>query len=169
MISQMAFPALVPALQARKVDYALLIEPWVSDVVAKGGYVAFSLDAHFEHFALTGVSATDATLAERPQIARAVVRALSEGVRVFYENELRVLEIARARFPSDSETSLRNGLKRMRDDAIYPRCLRVTEQAWDPAIEVRRDIGDLPPNIRPFADYVDNTFAIDACGATGQP
>lgn len=162
-IRQIAFPGLVPAIETGQADYALLIEPWVTQVEQKGGKVAFSLMDYYPHFALTGVTTSDAQLQKDPEIATKFTKALTEAVRVFYDDPAAALRAAKTRFPQETDEVLRRAVERARTSKIYPRCLAVTEAAWTPAIQLRRQLGDLQRDPAPMADYVENKFAQTAC------
>lgn len=162
-IHQVAFPGLVPALRANAADYALLIEPWVSQAVAEGGTVGFSLMDQYPHFALTGVTTSDQTLRINPQVVQRFLAALTEGIQVFYQNEEAAFRAARKQFPQEPEAILRAAVARHRQARIYPNCLVMTEAAWGPAIRLRQNTGDLEGAAAPLTTYVDTVAARRAC------
>ena len=168
-IRQVAPSALVPALQAGEADYALLIEPWVSGVVQSGGHVAFSLTDYFPEFALTGLTTNMKMIQQHPSTVKNVVLALTEAVQVFYTNEERTLRVAVKHFPDEKPDQLKAGIIRMRADKIYPRILTVTDKAWNAAVQLRRDTGDLTKPPQPMVEYVDNSFAQEAGRTVLQP
>lgn len=161
-IHQVAPPGLVPALRAGSADYALLIEPWVSQVLSEGGRIGFSLNDYYPEFALTGITASDETLAEMPEIAEALLSALTVAIEVFYADEETALRAARLRFPDESVEILRSALGRLRQGRIYPECLVMREPAWEAAIGLRIAIGDLTGPLQ-SGQYVDNSFAKHSC------
>jgi NitT/TauT family transport system substrate-binding protein len=167
-IRQVAPPALVPTLQAGEADYALLIEPWVSGVVQSGGHVAFSLTDYYPEFALTGLTSNMKTIQQDPATVENVVLALTEAVQIFYGDEERSLRVAVKHFPDEKPEQLKTGISRMRSDKIYPRVLSVSEKAWDAALQLRRDTGDLTKPAQPIGEYVDNSFAQKAASDGGQ-
>lgn len=154
-IHQIAPSGLVPSLKAGQADYALLIEPWVSAVVRDGGSVAFSLMDYYRHFALTGVTTSTDLLNKSPDIAIRLLEALIEATRIFYNDPARTLQIARQRFSGERPEDLEKGLDRMRRDRIYPQNLQMTQDAWDPAVNLRREIGDLERAPASMNVYVD--------------
>lgn len=168
-IRQVSAPALVPTLQAGEADYAVLIEPWVSGVVASGGHVAFSLMDYYREFALTGLTCSSETLRKDPETIGKIVTALTESVKLFYNDEARTLRVAQKHFANENQENLKAGLARMRADKIFPRSLIVTENAWQAAIQLRKDTGDLAGTPLPMADYVENRFAAQAASASAQP
>lgn len=162
-IRQIAFPGLVPAIETGQADYALLIEPWVTQVEQKGGKVAFSLMDYYPHFALTGVTTSEAYLQNDPATATKFVKAMTEAVRIFYDDPAAALRAAKTRFPQEPDVVLQRAIERERTSKIYPRCLAVTEAAWSPAIQLRKQLGDLRNDPAPMAEYVENRFAQAAC------
>lgn len=162
-IHQVAFPGLVPALRADAADYAVLIEPWVSQVVAEGGTVGFSMMDQYPHFALTGVTTSVQTLGANPEVVQRFLNALTEGVRIFYQDEEAAFRAARKQFPQEPEAILRAAVARHRQARIHPDCLVMTEAAWAPAIRLRQDTGDLEGAAAPLSTYVDTVAARRAC------
>ena len=162
-IFQVGPAGLVPALRAGDADFALLIEPYVSEVVAEGGSVAFSLSTFFPEFALTGVTTSDRLLDERPSTVGRFLEALTEAVEVFYEDEGAALRAAQSRFEGVSEEVLRAGIRRAREERIYPECLTMSEPAWRAAVELREDVGDLRAAAAPMDTYVEDSYAAAAC------
>lgn len=163
-IYQVAPSGLVPSLQAERADYALLIEPWVSQVVQdQDGFIGFSLMDYYPNFALTGVTTSEEVIQECTDCAADLIAALTEAVNLFYEDEEASLRAARAHFPNESINVLKQGIKRLREDRIYPDCLAMTESAWVPAIRLRREVGDLQFEPGPMMDFVNNSFALQNC------
>lgn len=158
-IYQVAPSGLVAALQSKQADYALLIEPYVSGVTRGGGSVAFSLGDYYKRFALTGVTASEQLIKDNPELASKVVEALTEAVKIFYENPEVTLRVARLHFPNDPVEDLEQGINRHRQDRIHPQNLSTTEEAWLPAIQLRKESGDLSNAPGPMETYVDNRFA----------
>jgi len=161
-IREVAPAGLIAALEANQADYALLIEPWVSTVVRRGGVVAFSLDEYYPHFALTGLTASSSTIQSDPATVQAVVDALTEAAGLFYSDPDRVLEVAKNRFPTEAPEDLAAGIDRMRSEGVYPQTLEVTPEAWQAAINLRRAAGDLTREPDGIEHYVDNSFASKA-------
>lgn len=158
-IRQVAAPALVPALQAKQADYAVLIEPWVSAVVQGGGQVCFSLMDFYPEFALTGLTCGKSTVESDSETVQKVLLAMTEAVHLFYTDEEVSLTVATRRFASENVDHLKKGIARMRKDTIYPSSLAVTETAWKAAIQLRQDSGDLYGAPLPLSEYADNSFA----------
>lgn len=160
-------PGLVPALSAGKADYALLIEPWVSEVLADGGRIGFSLLDYYKTFALTGLTASQRTVDESPAALSAVVGALTDATKLVRQDRERAIRVAAARFPDATPEVLRAAVDRLLQSSIYPECMVVTEESWAAAVELRREIGDLQQPVKNSQAYIDNRFAQQACGAGG--
>lgn len=157
-IYQVAPSGLVAALQNKQADYALLIEPYVSNIVRNGGSVSFSLTDYYRHFALTGITTSQQTIDVNPELVSKFVAALSEAVSIFYEKPDVALRVARKQFPSEAAEDLEQGIGRHRQERIYPQPLATTEAAWSPAIHLRKEAGDLRNDPAPMDNYVDNRF-----------
>lgn len=141
-IVQTSPAGLIAAAGQSDVYGAVLIEPWVSQVESEGGTVVLSMPDFYDDFALTGITASSRVQTENPQLIERFRNAIRNGVQTFYEDPDTTLQVAIARFPQESEEALRRGIERMREDEIYPRDLRVTQEAWEAAINLRIGSGD---------------------------
>jgi len=162
-IYQVSAPGLVPALKSGAADYALLIEPWVSEVLEDGGKIGFSLMDYYKHFALTGITTSRSVITTDSSVTTRFLAALTESVHIFYDDESATLKTAEERFPGTPERVLRDAITRLRRDAIYPKCLTVRQESWQASIDLRREIGDLTRPPKEMAYYVDNRFAQENC------
>ncbi len=157
-IRQVAPSGLLATVKAGDADYALLIEPWVSQVVREGGTLALSLQDYYDEFALTGVTVSADLVHEDPDLIRRFNEALSDAVTIFYADEATSLRVARRVFPTEDPRDLKAGLSRHRGDRIYPFDLQVSENAWNSAVELRRESGELSDDAGKFEDIVDNSL-----------
>ncbi len=162
-IFQVAPSGLVSALKTGNADYAILIEPWVSAIEEGGGMVAFSLGDYYHDFALTGLTVSENTVRGDSELMSKVAQSLTEAVGIFYDDPEAAYKTAIAQFPKESPTAIRKGVERMRKDRIYPRCLAVSEKAWQSAIQLRREAGDIQSAPLAMGEYVNNTFSEKYC------
>jgi NitT/TauT family transport system substrate-binding protein len=160
-IREGAFGTLVAMLRSGQADIALELEPNVSQVVADGGTVVYSMSQVYGDFAITGLTATPEFLAKHPQTAQKILNGLQRALNAIRGDREKALSILRKRFPEISASVARAALDRVIKDNIIPATLPVSENAWSKAIGLRLDVGDLK-SAQSFSYYVDNTFADSA-------
>lgn len=158
-IKQVSPQGLLASVSAGDADAALLIEPWVSTSLRKGGSLVLSLPDFHGEFALTGITTTKGTLDKSPDLARNFLAALEEAVIIFYSDDVATLRTARAVFPNEDPRDLLDGIRRHRQGKIHPFDLRVAEASWTAAIKLRQSLGDLQSSAGSFRECVDNSIA----------
>lgn len=128
-IREGAFGTLVAMLRSGQVDIALELEPNVSQVVADGGTVVYSMSEVCGDFAITGLTATPEFLAKHPEIAQKVANGLQKALNAIGADRARALSILAKRFPEIDQSVAKAALDRVIGDKIVPRSLQISEDA----------------------------------------
>ncbi len=157
-IVQGAFGSLIAMLKAGQADIAMELEPVASIAVADGARIVYSMVDSFGDFAFTGLTATTDYLQSSPEVAQAAINGISRAMEYIYSDFDGALEVAVNEFPEVDESSLRNALQRLTSEGVIPRTPILTEEAWDKAIQLRKDVGDITGE-GSYAANVDMTFA----------
>jgi NitT/TauT family transport system substrate-binding protein len=157
-IIQMAYGSLLPALEANRADIILEYEPVASMAEEKGARRLYTLSTFFPEFALTGVSVLPSYLETNPEVVSKVVFALIRGAKVLDTNLDEGVEIIAKRFPTFPLSALKTGIERANAVGSFPKDGMVTEKAWNAAVKLRIEVGDLK-QAAPFSTYVVNSFA----------
>ena len=157
-IRQGSFGTLIAMLKANEADIALELEPNVSQAIAHGAHVVYSMKAVYGDFAITGLTATPHRLKEEPQLAEDVVCALQMALDFIRKEPDQALAILGRRFPDVDRSIAQDALRRVAVEGIIPKTAVTSERAWDAAVGLRRQVGDLH-SPAPFTTYVVNSFA----------
>jgi NitT/TauT family transport system substrate-binding protein len=157
-IKQAQFGTLLPLLDTGTVDIVLELEPNVSTAVAQGARVVYSMAKAYGNFAITGLTVSQKTIDGRRDLVERLVRAIDRAEKFAHENPDEAISIAKSRFPSISPAIAEQAMKRMLDGRTYPQNAVITTEAWQKAVQLRVDAGDLP-NIETAKPYLDNSFA----------
>ena len=160
-ISQGAFGSLLTMLRAGQADVALELEPNVSQAVADGAKVLYSMRDIYGDFAITGLTATPEYINNNPSVVNATACAFQNALDLIHSNEARSLDLLEKRFPSIHRDVASAALRRVIGDGIIPSTLIISETAWRKAVDLRVSVGDLPAP-GPFSTFVDNRFAEQA-------
>lgn len=156
-IQQIQYGALLAALKAEKIDIALENEPNVSLAEAQGAKILYSISKEIPEFAFTGLMSLPEYIESNKEIVSKVVRAFSKGNTFLFTNEAESIAILHNRFPTLSKEVLTKALRRVTSQNIIKSDLTLTEHAWNKAVEMRKELGDLKTNPA-YKMYVDNSF-----------
>ncbi len=160
-IMQAAIGAQLAALEAGTVDVAVDLEPTVSIAESKGYRVNFPFDRFTETQAITGISTLESTIQKRPDLVQKIVSGLQDGLNLMHSDSEAPLRVAKKLFPNLSDDVIKKAVRRMLDQAIYPRSVKVDNAYWQRTLKTRLESGELKkPQAIDVA--VDNTFADEA-------
>jgi NitT/TauT family transport system substrate-binding protein len=157
-IREGAFGTLMPMLRARAADIALELEPNVSQAVAQGARVVYSLASLYGDFAITGLSITPSFLANNSDAVFQPVCAIQMALDLVKTQRDRALLILHKRFPDISLPVADAALERVSREGIIPSSTVIKQEAWNKAITIRVDIGDLK-TAKSMSHYVNNSFS----------
>ncbi len=163
-IVQGAFGTLLALLKAKQADMALEIEPIVSLATHEGGQVVYTPAKILGDFAFTGLTVSDDFLKKNPEDVQKAVNALAKSMSYIQTDYEGAVSVAKAEFPDVAEPVVREALKRLIAEGTIPASPLLTENAWNRAIALRKEVGDLK-SAGSFADNVDMKFADKASSA----
>jgi NitT/TauT family transport system substrate-binding protein len=157
-IIQGAFGTLSAMLKANQADMSMEIEPNASTLVQQGARIIYSTAAYFGDTAFTGMTVSDAYYSQHPQEIQAAVNAVTKAMKYIHQDFGGALTIAKQEFPEVPESVLKVALKRLIDDGTTPESPVLSQKAWDNAVALRKDIGDLQGS-GSYEQNVDMKFA----------
>jgi NitT/TauT family transport system substrate-binding protein len=152
-IREGAFGAIIPMLKAGTADIGLELEPNVSQAVSDGAKIVYSLAERYGDFAITGVTATDLTVQRDPALVLSVIAALQDALDLLHKDPDRALGVLLRRFPGLSPVVARQALARALRDGVIARSTAISEEAWNKAIRLRMEVGDLTA-LAPYDRFV---------------
>lgn len=142
-IVQGAFGTLPALLKSEKADVAIEIEPTVSILVSQGGRVIYSPKAELGDFAFTGLEVSDAFAKKHPEQIQACVDALKDAMAFIHNDFEGAVAVAQKQFPDVAPNVVRDALERLRDSGTIPASPDLPKAAWDSAIALRKQLGDI--------------------------
>lgn len=163
-IVQGAFGSLMPMLKANQADMVMDIEPMVSIACKEGAHVVYSPAKVLGDFAFTGLTVSDDYHDKNPETIKKVVRALAKAMEFIHKNQGGAVEVACKEFPEVPPDVVKEGIKRLVDQGTIPASPQLSEKAWEAAIALRKEIGDLKGE-GSFAENVDPKFAEEILAA----
>ncbi len=164
-IREGAFGALLTMAKSHRADIALELEPNVSQAVAQGGRVLYSLAEIYGDFAITGLTTSTDYLARSPETAAKVVFALQLALDKLHVDPEGALALLCKRFPEIKPDVAKAALERILKSQIIPQEVSIKPNAWQKAVDLRVSVGDIH-TVGEMASYVDNSYADAALSKT---
>jgi len=142
-IVQGAFGTLPALLHAGQAEMALEIEPVVSIVLSQGGHIVYSPEKVLGDFAFTGLEVSDSFCKEHPEQVQGAVAAIAKGMDYIHNDFEGAVTVAQKEFADVKPQVVREALTRLRDSNTVPLTPALPKDAWDAAIALRKEIGDM--------------------------
>lgn len=160
-IVQAAFGAQLAALEAKKVDIAIDLEPTVSIAEDKGYKVVLDFEKYTQPQAITGITTTDDIIKKKPATVQKLVDALQEAMTLLHTDREAGLRTAKKLFPELKDKVVQAAFDRMTSKDMYPGSVVVNDEYWQRTLKTRIDSGDLK-KAQATNVAVDNRFALKA-------
>jgi NitT/TauT family transport system substrate-binding protein len=148
-------------LLAKQAKVAVMYEPGLDQVVAKGMKVVLGFPKLYGPYAFSSVTArndVDADTAQR------VVKGMELAMRFMQANEAKTVEIAKTEFPTLDPVVVEASVKRMLADGVYPKSVDITPEALTVSMATQIALGNLvaQPDYKAFVakDLIDPAIAM---------
>jgi NitT/TauT family transport system substrate-binding protein len=146
---------------AKQADVAVMYEPGLDQVVAKGMKVVFGFPKTYGAYAFSTVTARNDV---DPDTAQRVVNGMEMAMRFMAGNEAKTVEIAKKEFPTLDPAVVEAAVKRMLADGIYPTSVDVTADALKVSMDTQIALGNLQsqPDYKSFVvkKFIDPALAM---------
>jgi NitT/TauT family transport system substrate-binding protein len=143
---------------AKQAKVAVMYEPGVDQVVAKGMKVVVGFPKLYGPYAFSAITTRRDV---DPDAAQRLVKGLEMALRFMPANEARTIEIAKAEFPSLDPAVVEAAVKRMIADGVYPNSVDITADALKISMNTQIALGNLAAQ-PDYATFVDRTFIVPA-------
>jgi NitT/TauT family transport system substrate-binding protein len=146
---------------AQQAKVAVMYEPGLDQVVAKGMKVVLGFPKLYGPYAFSVVAArTDVD----PDTAQHVVNAMEMAMRFMQANPGPTVEIAKKEFPNLDPTVVESAVKRMLADNVYPKSVDITPDALTISMNTQIVLGNLAaqPDYKTFVGkkFIDAALAM---------
>jgi NitT/TauT family transport system substrate-binding protein len=139
---------------AQQAKVAVMYEPGLDQVVAKGMKVVLGFPKLYGPYAFSAIAArTDVD----PDSAQRLVKGLEMAMRFIPANEARTIEIAKSEFPNLDPAVVEAAVKRMIADSVYPTSVDISADALKIAMNTQIALGNLTAQ-PDYGSFVDKTF-----------
>lgn len=133
------------AVISGQADYALAVEPQVSQGETEGLHVvySFSADPSWSPFAFSSLTGLPSWIEENPEAAQGVVTAFERASRLIYDEPDTAVEIAQQYFPDIDGEIVDAAVRRMIDARGYPENVLITPEAWENNLRIADLVGNV--------------------------
>ena len=125
---------------AKQANIAVMYEPGLDQVVAKGMKVVFGFPKSYGPYAFSVVTARNDV---DPDTAQRVVNGMEMAMRFMTKNEAKTVEIAKKEFPTLDPAVVEAAVKRMLRDGVYPPSVDISADALKVAMDTQIALGNL--------------------------
>ncbi len=146
---------------AKQADVAVMYEPGLDQVVAKGMKVVLGFPQAYGPYAFSAISARSDV---DPDIAQRLANGLEMAMRFIANNPDKTVEIAKKEFPNLDPAVVEAAVKRMITEKVYPTSVDITADALKVAMDTQITLGNLAaqPDYSAFVvkKYIDPALAM---------
>lgn len=160
-IREGAFGAIIPMLRIGQVDIALELEPNVSQAVANGAHVVYSMADVYGDFAITGLTTTPNVIENDTELVADVTCALQQSFDFIRSDRSRALDLLLERFTGIDRPIAADAIDRVIEGGILPETPVTPQEAWQKNLDLRVEVGDLQQPDQPNR-FLENRFAREA-------
>jgi NitT/TauT family transport system substrate-binding protein len=151
--------ATIAVVRGRQAQIGGAVEPYITQGLRNKiwGEPFFSVPRELGPYAYSTFNLRLETIRKEPELVRAFVRGLVEGLKLIYADPAEASAVAKRQFPTMPIEDLRATLDRSIADELWSRDGIISRQAWDTASAVVRGTGILKSDIK-FDEIIDMSF-----------
>jgi NitT/TauT family transport system substrate-binding protein len=139
---------------AKQADIAVMYEPGLDQVAAKGMKVVLGFPKLYGAYAFSAVTARKDV---DPDIAQRMVNGMEMAMRFMAKNQDKTVEIAKKEFPTLEPAVVEAAVKRMLAEGVYPENVDISADALKVAMDTQIALGNL--SAQPdYKSFVVKTF-----------
>ncbi|TXM91168.1 ABC transporter substrate-binding protein [Methylobacterium sp. WL116] len=143
---------------AGQAKVAVLYEPGLDQVAAKGMKVVLGFPEKYGPYAFSAVSARRDV---DPAVAQAFVDGMQAAIRLMQSDPAKAVAVAKKEFPNLDPTVVEAAVKRMMGDKVYPESVDITSDALKIALDTQIALGNLAAQ-PDYATFVRRDFITKA-------
>ena len=160
-IKQGAFGGLIPMLDAGQADIALELEPNISTAIANGAKEVYSFVNIYPEFAFTGITTSLKTIEKDPELVQHFINAITKAEHFSHLYPDSAAYYMCMQYPDIDKKIIHDAINRMVESNSLPQNAVISNEAWNAAIEIRHELGDLN-SISQAKNVLDISFANNA-------
>lgn len=139
-VTQVAIGSEPGPLMAGQAKVAVLYQPGLDQVAAKGMKVVYSFSKLYDAYTVAAIS-TKKNI--DPDLAKRFVKGLQNALVYMQKDEAGTIAIAKKEFPTLDPAVVESAVKRMLSEQVYSTSVDVTPAAFKAAMQTQIDLGNL--------------------------
>jgi NitT/TauT family transport system substrate-binding protein len=150
---------LAPVTAGRSVA-ANLYEPQVDQGLAAGFKVLYGFPkAYPGGYAFSTMDTLTSTIKSKPKMVAAFVKSLGEAEAMIQQSPDTAKAVGEAQFPTLAKDIVDNAVQRLIDQKVYATTPAISEAAFNNALQLQVDVGNIKSGTVTYESAVNNTFA----------
>jgi len=125
---------------AKQADVAVMYEPGLDQVVAKGMKVVFGFPKSYGAYAFSSVTARNDV---DPDLAQRVTNGMEMAMRFMAKDPAKTVTIAQKEFPTLDPAVIESAVKRMLADGVYPTSVDISAPSLKVSMDTQIALGNL--------------------------
>ena len=125
---------------AKQADVAVMYEPGLDQVVAKGMKVVYGFPKSYGAYAFSSVTARNDV---DPDLAQRVTNGMEMAMRFMKKDPARTVAIAQKEFPTLEPAVIESAVKRMLADGVYPESVDISAPSLKISMDTQIALGNL--------------------------
>lgn len=143
---------------AGQAKVAVMYEPGLDQVVAKGMKVVLGFPEKYGPYAFSAVSARKDV---DPAVAQAFVNGMQAAIRLMHAEPAKAVAVAKKQFPNLDPAVVEAAVKRMMNEKVYPDSVDITQEAMTLGLDTQIALGNLAAQ-PDYATFVRRDFITKA-------
>ncbi|MNR80580.1 NMT1/THI5 like protein [compost metagenome] len=139
-VTQVAIGSEPGPLMAGQAKVAVLYQPGLDQVAAKGMKVVYSFSKLYSAYTVAAISTRKNI---DPELARRFVQGLQNAMIYMQKDEAGTIAIAKKEFPTLDPVVVEAAVKRMLSEQVYSTSVDITQPAFKAAMQTQIDLGNL--------------------------
>ena len=125
---------------AKQADVAVMYEPGLDQVVAKGMKVVFGFPKAYGAYAFSAVTARNDV---DPDLAQRVTNGMEMAMRFMAKDPAKTVAVAQKEFPTLDPAVIESAVKRMLEDGVYPPSVDISAPSLKVSMDTQIALGNL--------------------------
>jgi NitT/TauT family transport system substrate-binding protein len=143
---------------AKQADVAVMYEPGLDQVVAKGMKVVYGFPKSYGAYAFSSVTARNDV---NPDLAQRVTNGMEMAMRFMKKDPAKTVTIAQKEFPTLDPAVIESAVKRMLADGVYPDSVDISAPSLKISMDTQIALGNLAAQ-PDYDKFVDRKYIVPA-------
>lgn len=142
---------------AGKADIAVAYQPQVEQGLAQDLKLVYGFTEDYPEYAFSTLNTSQKLIDEKPDLVKRFVKSVNESLKLIHDHPEKAKQVAREEFPQLDGDVVDKAVQRMIDSNVYPENVKITEKAFNTAIDMQKFVGNIKTDMK-YDEIVDSKF-----------